>query len=139
MSGRGCGAKNLDSKSQTESPTPRGSKPARHPLATRAGIRGSKLWGSPHSLPPWGQPRVKSMVSLINSHTNAARVGWHLWEIDLRFADQLPTSGTKSPSRPFSSHVPASAAGLLEHWGFHRGFTALSRWNAPRLLHALWR
>jgi len=26
------------------------------------------------------------MVSSVNSHTNATRIGWHLWEIDLRFA-----------------------------------------------------
>ena len=29
------------------------------------------------------------MVSLVNSHTNATRIGWHLWEIDLRFAPGL--------------------------------------------------
>ena len=23
------------------------------------------------------------MVSLVNSHTNAPRIGWHMWEIDL--------------------------------------------------------
>ena len=40
--------------------------------------------------PPWGQPRGKWMVSLVNSHTNATRIGWHLWEIDLRFAPGLP-------------------------------------------------
>ena len=26
------------------------------------------------------------MVSLVNSHSNATRIRWHLWEIDLRFA-----------------------------------------------------
>ena len=26
------------------------------------------------------------MVSSVNSHTNATRIRWHLWEIDLRFA-----------------------------------------------------
>ena len=31
----------------------------------------------------------KLIVSLVNSHTNAARIGWHLWEIDLRFAPGL--------------------------------------------------
>jgi len=31
--------------------------------------------------PPWRQPRGKSMVSLVNYHTNATRIGWHLWEI----------------------------------------------------------
>ena len=36
--------------------------------------------------PPWRQPRGKWMVSLVNSHTHATRFGWHLWEIDLRFA-----------------------------------------------------
>jgi len=40
--------------------------------------------------PPWSQPRGKWMVSLVNSHTNATRIGWHLWEIDLRFAPGLP-------------------------------------------------
>jgi len=30
------------------------------------------------------------MVSLVNSHTNATRIGEHLWEIDLRFARGLP-------------------------------------------------
>ena len=40
--------------------------------------------------PSWRQPRGKSMVYLVNSHTNANRIGWHLWEIDLRFAPGLP-------------------------------------------------
>ena len=30
----------------------------------------------PH--PPWRQPRGKLMVSLVNAHTNATRIGWHL-------------------------------------------------------------
>jgi len=37
-------------------------------------------------VPPWRQPRGNLKVSLVNSHTNATRIGWHLWEIDLRFA-----------------------------------------------------
>jgi len=41
-------------------------------------------------LPPWRKPRGKSMVSLVNSNTNATSIGWHLWEIDLRFAPGLP-------------------------------------------------
>ena len=36
--------------------------------------------------PPWRQPRGKSMISLVDSHTNATSKTWHLWEIDLRFA-----------------------------------------------------
>ena len=44
---------------------------------------------SPH-LPPWRQPRGKPMVSLVNFHTNATRIGWHLREMDLRFAPGLP-------------------------------------------------
>ena len=35
-------------------------------------------------MPPWRQPMGKWMVSLVNSHTNATRIGWHLWEIDLK-------------------------------------------------------
>jgi len=51
--------------------------------------------------PPWRQPRCKSIVSLVNSHTKAARIGWHLWEIDLRFAPGLPPGRKRhrSPSR----------------------------------------
>ena len=30
------------------------------------------------------------MVSLVNSHTNATRIGWHLWEIDFKIASGLP-------------------------------------------------
>jgi len=40
--------------------------------------------------PPWMQPRGKSMVSLVNSHTNPTRIGWHMWEIELIFAPGLP-------------------------------------------------
>ena len=40
---------------------------------------------TPAQSPPWRQPRGKWMVSLVNSHTNATRIGRHLWEIDLRF------------------------------------------------------
>ena len=30
------------------------------------------------------------MISLLNFHTNATRIGWHLWEIDLIFATGSP-------------------------------------------------
>jgi len=30
------------------------------------------------------------MIALGNSHTNATRIGWHLWEIELIFAPGLP-------------------------------------------------
>ena len=36
------------------------------------------------------EPRGKSMVSLVNSHAHATRIGWHLWEINLIFALGLP-------------------------------------------------
>ena len=46
------------------------------------------------------------MVSLVNSHTNATRIGWHLWEIDLRFAPGLPPGWVvtmpSTPEEPFS-------------------------------------
>ena len=31
------------------------------------------------------------MVSLVNLHANTTRIGWHLWEVGLRFAPGLPT------------------------------------------------
>ena len=55
--------------------------------------------------PPWRQPRGKWMVSLVNSHTNATRIEWHLWEIDLRFAPGLPPGWTHAHhSRVRSDH-----------------------------------
>ena len=50
--------------------------------------------------PPWRQPRGKSMVSLVSSHTNATRIGWHLGEIDLRFAPGLPPGWWTQHPRP---------------------------------------
>ena len=53
-------------------------------VCVRRGIRAC------HLLPPGRQPRGKLMVSLVNSHTNATRIGWHLWYIDFRFAHRFP-------------------------------------------------
>ena len=39
--------------------------------------------------PPWRQPRGRSMVSLVNPHTNATFRRWHMREIDLRFSPGL--------------------------------------------------
>ena len=47
--------------------------------------------------PPWRQPRGKWMVSLVNSHTNATRIGWHLWAIDSRFAPGWPSRLSPKP------------------------------------------
>ena len=43
---------------------------------------------TPHPL--WRQPRGKLVVCPVNSRTNATIIGWHLWEIDLKFAPELP-------------------------------------------------
>jgi hypothetical protein len=40
--------------------------------------------------PPWRQPRGKSVVSFVNSRSNAISRRKHLWEIVLRFALGLP-------------------------------------------------
>ena len=45
---------------------------------------------APGAGPSWRQPRGKSMVYSVNTHTNATRIGWHMWEIDLGFAPGLP-------------------------------------------------
>jgi len=54
--------------------------------------------------PPWRQPRGQWMVSLVNSHTNATRIGWHLWEIDLRFSPGLA---------PFKSNATLEVTHIL--------------------------
>jgi len=46
---------------------------------------------------PKVQPRGTPMVSLVTSHTNATRIGWHLWQIDLRFAPGLPPGWVWTP------------------------------------------
>ena len=60
--------------------------------------------------PPWRQPRGKWVVSLVNSHTNTTRIGWHLWEINLRFAPGLPpgwrTAGGGGVGRQASAACP---------------------------------
>ena len=38
------------------------------------------------------------MVSLVNSHAKASRIGWHLWEIDFRFAPGLPPGWSDNTS-----------------------------------------
>jgi len=54
------------------------------------------------------------MVSLVNSLTNATRIGWHLWEIDLRFAPGLPPGWlTKGCSGVQCEHHSVSAPGAL--------------------------
>jgi len=54
------------------------------------------------------QPRDKSMVSLVNSHTNATRIGWHLWEIDFRFASGLPPGWLPPPPACLAPHFLVS-------------------------------
>ena len=68
---------------------PTGSTRRRRRTSTAAWI-----WCRPQ--PPWIQPRGRWMVSLVNSHTNNTRIGWHLWEIDLRFAPGLPPGWRES-------------------------------------------
>jgi len=48
------------------------------------------------------------MVSLVNSHTNATSIGWHLWEIDLRFAPGLPP-GRVGANTSLDSSLPKFA------------------------------
>jgi hypothetical protein len=59
----------------------------------------AKTGYAPHSchanwkhIPPWRQPRVKYMVSLINSRSNTTSRRWHLWEIDSRFSWHKPVT-----------------------------------------------
>ena len=69
---------------------PRRARPGPGPHKSRAATCEAQRTLASVRHPPWRQPRCKSMVSLVNSHTNATRVGWHLWDIDLRFAPGLP-------------------------------------------------
>ena len=55
------------------------------------------------------------MVIQVNSHTNATRIGWHMWEVDLNFAPGLPP---RSGDRPPPS---TSSARLALHLGDNPG------------------
>jgi hypothetical protein len=46
------------------------------------------------------------MVSLINSHTNAIRIGWHLREIGSRFAPGLPSDKLNPEQKEFREDYP---------------------------------
>jgi len=56
------------------------------------------------------------MVSLVNSHTNATRIGWHLRGIDLRFAHGLHPEwvGGQAASVPSIAGASVVLAGILQ-------------------------
>ena len=84
--------------------------PLKH-IRLRAPRRPCNVFGKK---PPWRQPRGKQMVSLVNSHTNATRIGWHLWEIDLRFAPGLPPGwGRREALRELRSNAKQFQGGLV--------------------------
>jgi len=58
------------------------------------------------------------MVSSVNSHTSATRIGRHLWEIDLRFAPGLPPGWERSPNTlpPLLLEAFPVAAGVIAAW-----------------------
>ena len=77
--------------------------------------------GPPRRYSPWRQPRGKWMVYLVNSRTNATRIGWHLWEIDLRFAPGLPPGWRRSPQPRNRPTGPLQDRGSLRGTGKTRG------------------
>ena len=59
------------------------------------------------------------MVSFVNSHAHATRIGWHLWAIDLRFATGLPPGwGDSIQSNPGPTVWYGQLSGLV---GSHPG------------------
>ena len=50
------------------------------------------------------------MVSLVNSHTNATSIGWHLWQINLRFAPGLPPGWKYARGGQGFAPLPSSEA-----------------------------
>jgi len=74
-------------------------------LRAVAGGGGAARW-----LATQRQPRGKSMVPLVNSHTNATRIGWHLWEIDLRFAPGLPPGCWRGRSGEMAGDADAAVS-----------------------------
>ena len=89
------------------------SHPTARPVAAAgarntAGAPGARSQGN-SGAPPWRQPRGRSMVSLVNPHTNATIIGWHLWQIDLKFAPGLPAGWgmPRMSAVPWATRLPA--------------------------------
>ena len=55
------------------------------------------------------------MVSSVNSHTIATRIGWHMWEIDLRFATGLPPGWRSKSSAPLQAVVKENLLHSFAH------------------------
>jgi len=74
-------------------------------------------WSGEQADPPFTLEATqgKWMVSLVNSHANATRIGWHLWEIDFRFAPGLP------PGWPCRVTAARSAHALMQCYMHSRG------------------
>ena len=75
------------------------------------------------------------MVSVVNSHTNATRIGWHLWGIDFRFCPGLPpgwdslVSPVLNPKTlPFPPLPPKC---MRQLWRMTRKEKARARSSAP--------
>ena len=64
---------------------------------------------------PGGNPRANRWFLEVKPHANATSIGWHLWEINLRFATGLPPGwrgGACTASLP-STRLPP----WRQHWG----------------------
>ena len=82
------------------------------------------------------------MVSLVNAHTNAPRIGWHLWEIDLRFAPGLPPGWVSSAATNHVQHVLLSQAERTQaqvSQGAEVSQGAQEASSSPGLSHPPWR
>jgi len=78
-------------------------------------------------MPPWRQPRGKSMVAAVNSHTNATSKRWHLWEIDLRFAPGSPPGWVGSVEGDWGGFSAAPISALVWPHDAHALPAAASR------------
>ena len=54
------------------------------------------------------------VVFQVNSHTSATRTGWHLREIDLRFATGLPPGWCRNRSTPAHPTLPPPPPSTLD-------------------------
>ena len=70
-----------------------------HDLTVQNAYIRTRFFSCVAQAPPWRQPQGKWMIVSVNSHTNATRIGWHLWEIDSRFAPGLTHSSKNAHPR----------------------------------------
>ena len=88
--------------------------------------------------PPWRQPRGKSMVSFVNSYINSTRIGWHLLEIDLRFAPGSPPEWARCQLDGGTASIHRHHTQCLQEYLAHKNPPRVGSYSSPTPRYLWW-